>query len=367
MTPTATPPAPAPAAPAATSGDWLLQTWRLTRWDLFAAQRRVMSKVLGGILLGLFVLIVGFVVLGYVITQSAPIQGENCAPAPVVTGQASGGGSSGGGSSSGDQVQCQPLSAQEQQQIRDQETSSVRATLTFPGSVQFAGGYTAFMGVILLAILAGAVVGGEFGFGTLRLALSRGMGRAQVLTAQVAALAILSLGISLVMVLLGILLGVTIGPLLGATLPALSGSGALALVTYWLAVSFHLFAFAAIAFFLATLTRSTATGIAGPLGYYVFELIAVGILTALSFAIRGDLGNFLSHVPDWLLGQNLDMIATKAFEPLQAAAASGISSNNGGVTGPTFGLGHALLVSLGYCVVLVGLPFFIMRRRDITD
>lgn len=362
MIPTATPPAPVPTAPAATSGDWLLQTWRLTRWDLFAARRRVMSKVLAGILLGLFVLIVGFVVLGYVITQSAPIQGENCAPAPVATSQ-----TSGGGSSSGDQVQCQSLTAQQQQQIRDQETSSVRATITFPGSVQLAGGYTTFMGVILLAILAGAVVGGEFGFGTLRLALSRGMGRAQVLAAQVAALAILSLGISLVMLLLGILVGVTIGPLLGATLPALSGSGALGLVTYWLAVSFHLFAFAAIAFFLATLTRSTAAGIAGPLGYYVFELIAVGILTALGFAIRGDLGNFLSHVPDWLLGQNLDMVATKAFAPLQAAAASGIASNNGGVTGPTFGLGHALLVSLGYCVLLVGSTFFIMRRRDITD
>src|SRR5215472_2573896 len=112
MMPAATPPAPpavAATAPSVTSGGWLPQTWRLSRWDLFAAWRRVMSKVLLGILLGFFVLIVGFIVLGYVISQSAPIQGESCGPAPVATSQSSGSGGSGGGSggSSSQQIQCQ--------------------------------------------------------------------------------------------------------------------------------------------------------------------------------------------------------------------------------------------------------------------
>lgn len=360
MIPTATP--PAFTSSTATTGDWLIQTWRLTRWNLFVAWRRVMSKVLLGILLGFFALIIGFIVLGYVITQSAPVQGQRCSSGPG-TSQ-----SSGGTSTNGNQpVQCQPLSAQDQQQIRDQETSSIRTTLAFPGSVQLAGGYTTFLGVILLSILAGAVIGGEFGFGTLRLALSRGMGRAQILTAQAVALALLSLGIGLAMMLLGVLVGVTIGPLLGATLPALSGGGALALVAYWLAISFDLFAFAAIAFFLATLSRSTAAGIAGPLGYYVFEIIAIGILSALSFAIRGNLGAFLGHVPDWLLGQNLSVIAAKAFAPLQSVSTT-VQQGGGNISnGPSFGLAHALLVSLTYCVLLVGSTYFIMRRRDITD
>lgn len=357
----------APAgAPQATSGAWLGQTWRLTLWELFTAWRRVMSKVLLGILLGLFVLIIGFVLLGYLITQNAPVQGQTCGPAPVVSTQSSGGNGNSGNGSGNPQVQCQPLSAQDQQQIRDQETSSIRATLTFPSSVQFAGGYTAFMGVILLAILAGAVIGGEFGFGTVRLALSRGVGRAQLLTAQVVALALLSLGISLVMVLLGIIAGFTIGPLLGATVAALPSGGGLALVTYWLAVSLHLFAFAAIAFLLATLARSTAAGIAVPLGYYIFEVIATGILSALSFAIHGNVGDFLGHVPDWFLGQNLSVVAAKTFAPLQPAS-GGIQSGGGGPTGPTFDLTHGLLVSLAYCVVLIGATYFIMRRRDITD
>jgi ABC-2 type transport system permease protein len=359
MISTATP--PAPTASTATTGDWLLQTWRLTRWDLFAAWRRVMSKVLLGILLGFFAVIVGFIVLAFVITANSPVQGQTCSPVPVATDQSGSGSSSGG-----QQVQCQSLPAQQQQQIRDQETSAVRSPVTFPGSVQLAGGYTTFIGVILLSILAGAVVGGEFGFGTMRLALSRGMGRAQVLTAQVAALAILSLAIGLVMVLLGILIGVTIGPLLGATLPALASGGALALVGYWLAVSLHLFAFAAIAFFVATAARSTAAGIAVPLGYYIFEVIAVGILSALAFAIRGNLGDFLGHVPDWLLSQNLGVIATNAFAPLQSASST-VQSSGGGINQPTFGLGHALLVSAAYCVLLVGFAYVIMRRRDITD
>lgn len=363
MIPTAPPPASPAATPSPDSSGWLLITWRLTRWNLLIAWRRVMSKVLLGILLGLFALITGFVVLGFLITQNAPISGENCVPVPIATSQ------SGANASTpdGTQVQCQPLSAEQQQQIRDQQSAAVRSTLTFPNSVQFAGGYTAFMGVILLSILAGAVIGGEFAFGTLRLALSRGIGRAQMLTAQVAALALLSLGISLVLLLLGVLIGVTIGPLLGATVPALSGSGAVALVLYWLAISLHLFAFAAIAFFLATLARSTAAGIAGPLGYYVFEIIAVGVLSALSFAIRGNLGDFLGHVPDWLLSQNLGVVATKAFAPLQSVDTTVQNNGGGGGLAPTFDLGHALLVSLAYCVLLVGSTYFIMRRRDITD
>ena len=359
------PTAPAVATPPATSGAWLRQVWRLTQWELFVAWRRVMSKVLLGILLGLFVVIVGFILLGYLITQNAPVQGRTCGPAPVATSQSGGGGGNGGNSNP--QVQCQPLSQQDQQQIRDQETSSIRGALTFPMSVQFAGGYTAFMGVILLSILAGAVIGGEFGFGTVRLALSRGVGRAQLLTAQIVALALLALGIALVMVLLGIVAGFTLGPLLGATVTALPSGGGLALVTYWLAISLHLFAFAAIAFLLATLARSTAAGIAVPLGYYIFESIAAGILTALSVAIRGNVGDFLGHVPDWFLGQNLGVVATQAFAPLQPASSAIQSAGGGGLTGPTFGLGHALLVSLAYCVVLVGATYVIMRRRDITD
>jgi len=347
---------------ASSPAEWLLDTWRLTRWYLFAAWRRVMSKVLLGILLGLFVLITGFVVLGFVVTQNSSTVGRDCQPVPAATQQA-------GDNGNGGQVVCEPLSARQQQQIRDEQANAIRAPLTFPGSLQFAGGYTTFMGVILLAILAGAMIGGEFGQGTIRLALSRGVGRAQALTAQVAALAALALGIGLGMLLLGALIGVTVGPALGATLPALPAGGVAALLAYWLAVSLYLFAFAAIAFFLATLARSTAAGIAGPLGYLIFELIAIGVLAIVASVVAGETGEFLRHVQDWFLGQNLGALTSAAFQPLAAAVPSlrGGANGGGGDGGQAIGTMHALLVSLAYCALLVGSTYLIMRRRDVTD
>lgn len=359
----------APTRPAFTPasagiGDWLLHMWRLTRWTLLAAWRRVMSKVLLGILLGLFMLILGFVVLGYAIAQSAPVQGQVCAPVATTPVQ------SGNGQSGGPQpVECQPLPPEQQQAIRDQQAAAVRATLTFPQSVLLAGGYATFMGLIVLSILAGAVIGGEYGFGTIRLILSRGTGRAQLLTAQVAALALLALGISLMMVLLGIAVGFSLGPLLGASVPALSGGGMVALAAYWLAISLHLFAFAAIAFLLATLARSTAAGIAVPLGYYVFETIVSTVLLVLIQVIHGTLGDFLRHVPDWLLNVNLGVVTSKAQTALLTSTSLFQDTSGGGGASllPSIGLAHALLVSLGYCAVLIGVPYVILRRRDITD
>lgn len=361
MTPANTAPVAASVVPSSPV-EWLLNTWRLTRWYLFAAWRRVMSKVLLGILLGLFVLITGFVVLGFVVTQNSSTVGRDCQPVPAATQQA-------GENGNGGQVVCEPLSPQQQQQIRDEQANAIRAPLTFPGSLQFAGGYTTFMGVILLAILAGAMIGGEFGQGTIRLALSRGVGRSQALTAQATALAILALGIGLGMLLLGTLIGVTIGPALGATLPALPAGGVGALLAYWLAVSLYLFAFAAIAFFLATLARSTAAGIAGPLGYLIFELIAIGVLAIVASLVAGDTGDFLRHVQDWFLGQNLAALTTAAFQPLAAVVPTfrGGEGGGGGNGGQTITTAHALLVSLAYCALLVGSTYVIMRRRDVTD
>ncbi|MGH2514566.1 MAG: hypothetical protein ACRDHP_02835, partial [Ktedonobacterales bacterium] len=63
---------------------------------------------------------------------------------------------------------------------------------------------------------------------------------------------------------------------------------------------------------------------------------------------------------------NLGVVTSKAFAPLQSADAA-IQSSGGGSLTPSFDLAHALLVSLAYCVLLVGSTYFIMRSRDITD
>jgi ABC-type transport system involved in multi-copper enzyme maturation permease subunit len=337
-----------PAVPAA-SGSWLVQTWRLSRWNLFTVRRRIMSKVLLAIALVGFALVIGAEVLTYVAITNAPTtRGQICATATA-------NGSQG--------PQCQQLTPQQQQQeeqARQRVGTEVRTGLTFPKSIGLAGGYISFMGVILLCILAGSLIGGEYGFGTIRLMLSHGMGRAQMVVAQVVAVAILALGLAGGILVLGAIAGFIVGPSLGGTVGAVPGGGWLEFVAYWLAVALNLFVFELVAFFIATLGRSTAAGIAASLGYVLLENIVGSILFGVGTAIQSDLGTFLAHIPDWFLGVNA---ANVGVNVAQSPVDLGISTSSVIVQ---LGSGRALLVTLGYCVLLTGLSYLFVRGRDVT-
>jgi ABC-type transport system involved in multi-copper enzyme maturation permease subunit len=346
---------PVTTAPAI-SGNRVTQTWRLAGWFLHASRRRLMSKVLLGILLGGLVLVLGFVLIAYVATSNNPPQSQVCPPAVVQTQAAQNGGANG--------PSCFQMSQQELAQARDQwqqQVNAERQNLTFPDVLSVASGYTGFMGLILLIILAGSIVGGEYSSGTIRLSLARGVGRGQLIAAQVLALAMLALIAMGLTLAIAIILGLTVGPALGGKLPAFPVGGMLELVGFWIVLSFQIFAYALIGLFMGTLARSTAAAIAVPLGFYIFETLVGGILIALSFAIGGSFGDFLKHVPDWFLGNNVGTLSTNvAQSPVKFGdSASGAAS--------PLSTGHALLVSLAYCVVLVGLSYLILRRRDITD
>ncbi|HLY30658.1 MAG TPA: hypothetical protein VKQ36_06495 [Ktedonobacterales bacterium] len=348
-------------APAPTpTGGWLLQTLRMTRWTLYLAWRRVMGKVLLGVLLGLFVLVVSVIILIYFTIANASVSGgSSCAPTPttpVSTAQPSSNGSS--------TFVCQaptPAEAQQAQAAQQQAADQFRDTLLlFPGSLEVAATYTSYLGVLLLAILAGALVGGEYGFTVLRLSVSRGVTRAQHFIGQAAAMGIISLIISAGMLLLGALIGVTIGPLLGGSLLAPSPRGIVELLGYWLALALNLFAYATLAQSFATLTKSTAGGIGISLAYVIVETVATGLLTTIGLAltvIGNTSGPFLQHIPDWFMGNALGALR-------QYAGAYPYSLAVG--TAPMT-LAQALLVPVGYCAVLLGGAYLVFRRRDITE
>jgi ABC-type transport system involved in multi-copper enzyme maturation permease subunit len=340
------------AAPAET-GSWLAQTWRLTRWNLFTVRRRLMSKVLLVIAVLGFAVVVGFQILAYVAISNAPTQAQACSTATT--------------QDSRQAAECAQLTPDQQAQLQQQQdqqrktfVASLRSGVTFPASLGLAGGYISFMGVILLCVLAGSLIGGEYGSGTIRLALSRGVGRGQMVVAQVVALALLALGLALGLLLLGVLAGVIVGPSLGGIIPAIPGGGWVEFTLYWLAVALNLFAFELVAFFIATLGRSTAAGIAASLGYVLLESIVAGILVAIGQAVQGDLGGFLAHAPDWFLGPNA---ATIGVNVSQSPVDLGISTSSVAVQLTT---AHALLVTFAYCVLLAGLGYLLVRQRDVT-
>jgi len=313
--------------------------WTLIRVNLYLTRRRAMSKVLLAILLGLFAVIVGFLVLGFYSVSNTPTTSfSSCGPR---------------------EAQCQPESQAQLEQRKQTAVDSIRATMTFPTSLAISGGYTGFVGALLIAILGGTLVGSEYGIGTVRLSLSRGLARSQILLAQVSALALVALGTVFSMLVIGALVGVTLGPALGATLPSLTAEGVRELLVFGLALSLQLGVYAFVALFFATLGRSAAAGIGAAIGLLFLEFVATNIVFPIVGALlTGDWGVRIQHVPDWFLGNNVGALTAHAGE-----APIGLTQ----VSASTLDLTHAALVVAAYVVALIGGSYALFRVRDVTD
>ncbi|MBO0796674.1 MAG: ABC transporter permease, partial [Ktedonobacteraceae bacterium] len=114
---------------------------------------------------------------------------------------------------------------------------------------------TNFAGIILITILAGTIVGGEYSVGTVRLVLTRGPSRIQFLLAKLGTLlVIIAVGI-LLLALLGIILDVLFILItgIGFDLRFLSGEWLIHALCFTLEAVLGLFVYASLAVCLATL------------------------------------------------------------------------------------------------------------------
>ena len=175
---------------------------------------------------------------------------------------------------------------------------STRQIVVLPNSVSNAIVIAQTIGIVLIMILAASSMGGEYGWGTLRLALTRGIGRWQLLGAKVLSMLLL-IGGGLIIAALTIALS----SLVTASLIIEDGGG-LADAGEWstLAVLFGkavygLMAYAMLAIFLSVLTSSSSMGIAFSLAYYFAEFILVRIL--------GGLFDWFENVSNFLLGPSV--------------------------------------------------------------
>lgn len=325
---------PAPSV----TGDWLIQTVRLVRWNLFQAWRRMLTKVLFWVMLGVYVLYIIGLILLVAATQA---QGPDLSPVGEL----------------------------------------LRPLLTFPQSIATGTGYITFMGVVVVSIVVGAVVGGEYGHSTQRLALSRGVGRGQALVAQVVTAAVLALGIVAGIMLLSVLIGITAGPALGGQ-PGGMDFGAIGqLLGYWSAISLRLFDYSLIALFLATLGRSAIAGIGGALGFmFVESIVTTGLRAAISVqrlaetlggerpgAPVGSVTQTLTTILNALLQPNADALGQAAqLGTLNLSPATDTSRLANLLVVPPSGI-QAFLVLAAYAVALIGGSYLLVRGRDVTD
>ena len=226
-----------------------------------------------------------------------------------------------------------------------------REFFVLPGGLANGLGVAHYIGVFLVMVLGASSMGVEYGWGTLRTALTMGTGRWQFLSAKVLSLVLLG-----VAGLLVVSLTVVVSSLITASLTLSDGGGMVGAVQWSTAavmfgkVVYGLVPYAILALFLSVLTASSSMGIAMSLAYYFAELILVRIL--------GGLFDWFNSVTNFLLGANTTAWMT---EPGVVTTEGGLFS----VSDPPGAL-HAFLVLLAYTLVLGVIAFWLFQRRDVA-
>ena len=227
----------------------------------------------------------------------------------------------------------------------------LREVFSLPGGITGGMGVVQLFGGILIMILAASLYGGEYAWGTLRNALTMGVGRWQFLASKLLLLVVLG-----ATGLMAVSLLIAISSLAAAVIPPDEAGGVFGSGTWSDAavmfgkVVYAMAPYIALATFLAVLTQSSAMGISMSLGYYVVELIVSPILQLISW---------LENVPDYLIGNNVNLWMSEA-------AAVGTEVTRDGVVLAQPGTLHAFLVLLAYILVLGAVAFWLFLRRDIA-
>jgi ABC-type transport system involved in multi-copper enzyme maturation permease subunit len=236
--------------------------------------------------------------------------------------------------------------------LRLSEPLRLPASFTIP--VFLISGY---IGLILITILAGTIVGGEYSVGTIRLVLTRGPSRTQLLLAKLGTLlTIITVGI-LVLTLLGMILGALFNLVtgIGFDLHFLNGEWFIHALWFLLAAIMGLFVYAALAVCLATLGKNTAAGVAGGLVWWVLEGILSSVFSALASLNTGPVSDFLNSVPNYFIGNNIDNLLANQNRYL-AEGHPGMLPDL-----------HSVLVLVIYLILFIGLTWWVSEQRDVTN
>ncbi len=214
-------------------------------------------------------------------------------------------------------------------------------------------GFSAFFGPFIAVILAAAVLGGEYGWGTLRPVLSKGAGRWQFLASKIAVVVLVTAAILIILSITVMISGFIAEAILTAD-PQIEGYGAISWVDLLALFGRMIYAFVpyiALALFLVVLTTSNGVGIGLSLGYYIAETV---ILTPI-------LANFSwsDQVFAYMLGPSV-----RAWQAVQGN--EGGPGSNIATIGGISDMAHGAIFVTIYAVVLGGAALALFLRRDIA-
>lgn len=248
-----------------------------------------------------------------------------------------------------------------------QEVSSISQLLRLPFSLYVTVWVLFTLGQVLIVILVGAMVGGEYGVGTIRLLSTRGPARWQFLVSKMlAAISCIAIGvvaITLVGILVGQLLNFVTG--IAPTFDFFNAAWLGYALLYLLSTMFCLFVYAMLALFIATLGRSTAAGIAGAFVWIFVAEPVVKVVCSISAAVsKGITADIARSIPDYLLSNNMSALLANQNESLFGSRIASFLALFGSYQLSNL---HALLVLVGYLILFTGLAWLINEYRDITN
>lgn len=330
--------------------DYLSVVLRLIGMELYKLRRRAMSKALGIIAVALAVLPFALIAFGTFATANAPAGSfSSSCQSPASNGQAP----------PGPPANCPTPSPAQVEQERQSIVEATSVPLRLPEALNVAVQYGLVVGIVLLVILVGTIAGGEYSAGTVRLLFVRGPTRTQFLIAKLGASFVVIFIGALVMTAFGIGTGQVFNPVSGIAQTGTFWSGAWighALLYLFIAM-LNWFMFAAIAIFFATLGRSTAAGVVAGIGWLFAEPILGGVLTLLGNVTRGAAGTILKAIPNYFIGTNFGVLLNDQGQYLSFSTSST----------PAVSVLHAIIVLLVYFAFFIGLTWWIIKRRDVTN
>ena len=214
-------------------------------------------------------------------------------------------------------------------------------------------GFSAFFGPFIAVILAAVVIGGEYGWGTLRPVLSKGAGRWQLLASKVAVVVLVTAGILIILCITVTVSGFIAEAILTApeTTESYGDISALNLLALFGRMLYAFVPYIALALFLVVLTTSNGVGIALSMGYYIAEtIILVPILANFRWS---------DQVLAYLLGPNVS--AWQSVPGNEGNPAAGIATIGG-----MSEMLHGFIFVTIYAAVLAAVAIGLFLRRDIA-
>jgi ABC-type transport system involved in multi-copper enzyme maturation permease subunit len=223
--------------------------------------------------------------------------------------------------------------------------------------------FRVFSGAVLIVITA-RLIGMEYSGGTIRILLSRGVGRLQLLFAKLLTIALIGLALLVAGLLFDALLAVIVLQLISGNLTALQALNAGFWQDTWLYIQTVMLSMGD-AILLATavtvLTRSLAAGLSVALVWFPADNIGT-IFLFLAYRLTNS--TFWLLITGDLLGPNLNAMAGLVL-PARATQASFGRAFATPLVPVT--AGHTLLVAGVYAAIFLAVAVILTARRDVTQ